>query len=263
MTEFVMFEGAKQLSVNACGAFCVSAALAQLGVATGSKQVGFIDADNPLNGYDIKNGFVELDLSSLNPGSFDRAKEAALFGQDVYKATGNFDMDWDNGRAIYKENNCDHWQNSPSALVNVAVVLGDEKVSVKLYHSKLSENWIGGLIVHGTDHQTFFQVEKELIEGKLHQEFEETTSTKIVFEANNVNLMLAKVSGTESWHWLAGFPDPYNIEYVYVYNPSSGKVSSIALAENFKLYTSEETPLTEIEGADFEFSGLWISLSAE
>ncbi len=263
MTEFVMFEGAKQLSVNACGAFCVSAALAQLGVATEHRQVGFIDAENPANGYDIKNGSVELDISSLKPGSSNRAKEAALFGQDVYKATGNFVMDWENGSAIYKENNCDHWQNSPSALVNVAVVLGDQKVSAKLNYTEIGKNRLGGLIVYGTDHQTFFQVEKELIEGKLQQEFEKTTSTKIVFEPNHVNLMLAKVSGTEDWHWLASFVDPADATYVFIYDPASGGVSHIPLADNFGLWGQDEAPITEIGDMELEFPGLWISLSAE
>ncbi|KZK82206.1 hypothetical protein PsAD13_03764 [Pseudovibrio sp. Ad13] len=267
MAEFDLYEGIVQHSPKSCGAYCVNAALAQLGFMPKATDVDTLNAADLTKGYDVTTDPGRINLWRLSHLIYHRLQIAEVVTTQTYKVSGNLELDLTASpgpTALYKENDGTvDLENSPSGMVAVAKTLAPGLAKNITYYTAFGKGLFNNFKVLNAAGGYLFNREEDLIQNKLGKTVSLSNVTSIPFQTNQVNLILVQYAGTNTMHWVAGTRHLTDTDKAMIYDPATGDVLEIATTGNFKPQTSSSAkPATQIGPNSYEFPGIWIRLGA-
>ncbi|MGH0004592.1 hypothetical protein ACQU0X_31395 [Pseudovibrio ascidiaceicola] len=262
MAYFDLYKGIVQHSPKSCGAYCVNAALAELGFLPTATDVKTIDAVDVKNGYDVTKENARVNLWRLSYLTDFRLRIAEEVTKQAYKVSGNLELNPPD--ATYQTNNgSQNFDNSPSGMVAVASTLAPSLMKNITYYTTFSEGLFKSFNVQNAIKGNLFTSEVDLIKTDLKQSVTLSTVTSIPFQICQVNLILVQYAGTNTMHWVAGTRHLTEADKAMIYDPATGDVLEISTTGNFTPQTNKTTkPATQIGPNSYEFPGIWIRLGA-
>ncbi|WP_109315981.1 hypothetical protein [Pseudovibrio ascidiaceicola] len=265
MANFQVYKGIVQHSPKSCGAYCVNAAMTDLGLAAPATDVNKLNTADVTQGYDGVFGEKRINLSRVVQLASERLQVAEEVTKKTYSVTGNLELRMSSMNAVYLESSdCTDLENSPSGMVEVAVKIGPTLSKKTTYHTAYAKGVFNGFTLLNASGGKLFDREEDIIKSKIGAPVTQVGSsvTSIPFQTNQVNLMLVQYANTHTMHWVAGTRHVSDSTKAMVYDPATGDVSEILIAGNFELSTNSAKPATDIGPNSYEFPGIWVRLEA-
>ncbi|KZL06429.1 hypothetical protein [Pseudovibrio sp. Ad26] len=261
MANFELYKGIVQHSPKSCGAYCVNAALAELGFLPTATNVKTIDAADVTKGYSLTNENARINLWRLSYLTGFRLRVAEEVTKEAYKVSGNLELQ--PPKATYKTNDgSQDLENSPSGMVAVASTLAPSLLNNIAYYTTFGENLFKSFNVQNAKGGNLFDREVDLIKSDLKQSATSSNVSNIPFQLCQVNLILVQYANTNTMHWVAGIRHPTEANKAMIYDPATGDVLEISTIGSFELQTQNKKPATQIGPNSYEFPGIWIRLGA-
>lgn len=193
MAYFDLYKGVVQHSPKSCGAYCVNAALAELGFLPTATDVKTIDAVDVKNGYDVTKENARGNLWRLSYLTDYRLRIAEEVTKQAYKVSGNLELNLNAATATYQSNNgTKDYDNSPSGMVAVASTLAPSLLKNITYYSTFGKGLFTAFKVQNAVGGDLFTCEVALIQNDLNQTVTQSQVTNIPFQICQVNLILVQ-----------------------------------------------------------------------
>ncbi|GHB36167.1 hypothetical protein GCM10007094_27250 [Pseudovibrio japonicus] len=262
MADFEVYKGIVQHSPKSCGAYCINAALTDLGLTATAADANKLNTADVSNGYDGSFGDERVNLWRVKHFESERLQVAAEVGKKTYGVTGNLELRMGSKQALYRESSdCTDLENSPSGMVEVAAKTCPTLAKNITYYTAFGKALFNGLTLMNAGGGDLFDREEKLITTNIKKQVKSSPLKEIPFQKTQMNVILVRYKDTETMHWIAGTLDVNDAKNAVIYDPATGDVLKIPIASNFELQTGLTVkPATTIGPNSYEFPGIWIRL---